>query len=158
MAKLKDSDFKDYIDGLIEKFEGSGLSELDLEIPQEFRLRLAKPPPAAQIPAFPMPALLPGQINAVSAQEVSVKAPPQAAAEAKTINAALVGTFYSAPSPEAEPYVKAGDAISKGDVLCIIEAMKTMNEIEAEAGGEIAEILIKSGSPVEYGQPMFRLK
>ena len=69
----------------------------------------------------------------------------------------MPGTFYSAPSPEAEPFVKAGDAVKKGQTLCIVEAMKIMNEIEAESNGVISEILIKNGDPVEYNQPLFKI-
>ena len=69
----------------------------------------------------------------------------------------MPGTFYSAPSPEAEPVVKAGDAVKKGQTLCIVEAMKIMNEIEAESNGVISEILIKNGDPVEYNQPLFKI-
>ena len=69
----------------------------------------------------------------------------------------MPGTFYSAPSPEAESFVKAGDVVKKGQTLCIIEAMKIMNEIEAESNGVISEILIKNGAPVEYNQPLFKI-
>ena len=69
----------------------------------------------------------------------------------------MPGTFYSAPSPEAEPFVKAGDTVKKGQTLCIVEAMKIMNEIEAESNGVISEILIKNGNPVEYNQPLFKI-
>ena len=69
----------------------------------------------------------------------------------------MPGTFYSAPSPEAEPFVKAGDAVKKGQTLCIVEAMKIMNEIEAESNGVVSEILIKNGDPVEYNQPLFKI-
>ena len=69
----------------------------------------------------------------------------------------MPGTFYSAPSPEAEPFVIAGDAVKKGQTLCIVEAMKIMNEIEAESNGVISEILIKNGDPVEYNQPLFKI-
>ena len=69
----------------------------------------------------------------------------------------MPGTFYSAPSPEAEPFVNAGDAVKKGQTLCIVEAMKIMNEIEAESNGVISEILIKNGDPVEYNQPLFKI-
>ena len=75
----------------------------------------------------------------------------------KIITAPLVGTFYISPSPDSEPYVKIGDKIKFGMVVCIIEAMKTMNEIESETEGEIIEILAENGSPVEYGQPLFRV-
>ena len=69
----------------------------------------------------------------------------------------MPGTFYAAPSPEAEPFVNAGDAVKKGQTLCIVEAMKIMNEIEAESNGVISEILIKNGDPVEYNQPLFKI-
>ena len=69
----------------------------------------------------------------------------------------MPGTFYSAPSPEAEPFVKAGDAVKKGQTLCIVVGMKYMNDIEAESNGVISEILIKNGDPVEYNQPLFKI-
>jgi len=75
-----------------------------------------------------------------------------------TIDSPIVGTFYDAPSPDADVFVKVGDIVKKGDVVCIIEAMKLMNEIEAEADGEIAEILVSNEGPVEYGQALFKLK
>ena len=70
----------------------------------------------------------------------------------------MPGTFYTAPSPEAELFVKPGDTVKKGDTLCIIEAMKIMNEIEAESSGVISEVLINNGDPVEYNQPLFKIK
>ena len=69
----------------------------------------------------------------------------------------MVGTFYLKPSPNAEPYVKVGQKVKKGDVLCIIEAMKLMNEIESEYDGIVEEILVKDSESVEYGQPLFRI-
>jgi acetyl-CoA carboxylase biotin carboxyl carrier protein len=69
-----------------------------------------------------------------------------------------VGTFYAAPSPEAPPYVEVGSRVRKGQVLCIVEAMKVMNEIESEVDGELVEILVKNGQPVEFGEVMFRLR
>ena len=69
----------------------------------------------------------------------------------------MPGTFYTAPSPEAELFVKPGDTVKKGDTLCIIEAMKIMNEIEAESSGVISEVLINNGDPVEYNQPLFKI-
>jgi len=76
----------------------------------------------------------------------------------KTIVSPIVGTFYDSSSPEAQPYVKVGDTVEVGDVICIIEAMKLMNEIEAEEAGEIVEILVKNEAPVEYGQLLYKLK
>jgi acetyl-CoA carboxylase biotin carboxyl carrier protein len=69
----------------------------------------------------------------------------------------MVGTFYRAPAPDAPPYVETGSRVAKGDTLCIIEAMKLMNELECEVAGTIAEILVENAEPVEYGQPLFRI-
>ena len=74
------------------------------------------------------------------------------------ITSPMVGTFYSKPSPDSKPSVEVGSKVSKGDVVCIVEAMKLMNEIESEFDGEIAEILVKDGEPVDYGKPLFRVK
>ena len=79
-------------------------------------------------------------------------------AEGKIVTSPMVGTFYLKPSPNAKPYIEIGKQVKKGDVLCIIEAMKLMNEIECEEEGTIAEILVKDGEPVEYGKPLFRIK
>ena len=76
----------------------------------------------------------------------------------KIVKSPMVGTFYNSPSPDKEPFVKVGDKVKKGQVLCIIEAMKLMNEIESEFDGEIVEILVEDGKPVEYGKPLFRIK
>jgi acetyl-CoA carboxylase biotin carboxyl carrier protein len=78
-------------------------------------------------------------------------------AQMSEVKAPIVGTFYYAPSPDAEPYVKVGDRVERGTVLCIIEAMKLMNEIEAESAGTVAEILVRNEEPVEYGQVLFRI-
>ena len=70
----------------------------------------------------------------------------------------IVGTFYDAPSPDADPFVKLGDRVSNGQVLCIVEAMKLMNEIESDFAGEIVKVYVKAGQPVEYGQALFAIK
>ncbi|MEJ2314668.1 MAG: acetyl-CoA carboxylase biotin carboxyl carrier protein [Nitrospirota bacterium] len=75
-----------------------------------------------------------------------------------TVTAPLVGTFYRAPSPEAAPFVEVGDTVKKGQVICIIEAMKLMNEIESEADGVVARVLVENSHPVEYGEPLFLLE
>jgi acetyl-CoA carboxylase biotin carboxyl carrier protein len=80
------------------------------------------------------------------------------AAELVIIPAPMVGTFYRAPSPDAEPYVNVGDRIENGQVICMIEAMKLMNEITADLDGEVVEILVEDGQPVEYDQAIFRVK
>ena len=99
--------------------------------------------------------------TAVVAPAVSAPAPVQEAAPAdsgKTINAPIVGVFYAAPSPDSEPYVSVGKRVSKGDTVCIIEAMKCMNEIQAEEDGEITAVLATNGELVEYNQPLFAIK
>lgn len=88
-------------------------------------------------------------------EAVQAKAPAQ---DLHSITSPMVGTFYSAPSPEAAPFVKAGDRVSEKTVVCILEAMKLMNELEAEVSGEIVEVLVKNGQLVEYGQPLFLVK
>ncbi|TLS67807.1 acetyl-CoA carboxylase biotin carboxyl carrier protein [Mariprofundus erugo] len=98
----------------------------------------------------------------MAAPQASAPAAPQAAAPAAAqkndehvVKSPMVGTFYAAASPDAAPFVKVGDRVSKGDVLCIIEAMKMMNEIEAEYSGVVESILVDNASPLEYGQPIF---
>lgn len=85
-------------------------------------------------------------------------APPPPVANGVEVPAPIVGTFYEAPSPDAPPFVKIGDVVEVGQVLCIIEAMKLMNEIEAETKGVITEVLVQNGEPVEYGQALFRIE
>ena len=75
-----------------------------------------------------------------------------------TINSPIVGIFHRAPSPESPPFVEVGSSVGKGQVLCIVEAMKLMNEIESDTDGTIVQILIENGHPVEYGEPLFRIK
>ena len=93
-----------------------------------------------------------------------MSAPPQPAAAAAPaadehiIKSPIVGTFYAGPSPEAGPFVKVGDHVEAGQTVCIIEAMKLMNEIEADIGGEIARVLVENAQPVEYGEPLFALR
>ena len=74
------------------------------------------------------------------------------------IHSPIVGTFYRAPAPDADPYVQVGDSISSGSVLCIVEAMKLMNEIESDVNGKIVKILVENGKPVEYNQPLFLIQ
>jgi acetyl-CoA carboxylase biotin carboxyl carrier protein len=86
-------------------------------------------------------------------------APPAAAEEElHNVKSPIVGTFYEAPGPGALPFVKPGDQVAAGQVLCIIEAMKLMNEIEADASGEVVKVLVNNGQPVEYGQPLFAIR
>jgi acetyl-CoA carboxylase biotin carboxyl carrier protein len=93
-----------------------------------------------------------------AAPAASPAATPAVASGLTDIKAPMVGTFYRSPSPTAASFVEVGSKVKVGDVLCIIEAMKLMNEIKAEIAGEIAEICAENGSPIEYGQPLFRIK
>ncbi|HEX2712384.1 MAG TPA: acetyl-CoA carboxylase biotin carboxyl carrier protein [Candidatus Acidoferrales bacterium] len=85
-------------------------------------------------------------------------AAPSPAEDFHTVKSPIVGTFYAAPSPDAQPFVKLGDTVKPGQVLCIIEAMKLMNEIEAEVGGEVMRIFAENGQPVEYGEALFAIR
>ena len=108
--------------------------------------------PAAVIPAAPAVPV------AIPAAAAPAAAPAVPAAPVKTIDSPLVGTFYRAASPDAKPFAQVGDTVNADTVLCIIEAMKVMNEIKAEKSGVIKEILLENGQPVEFGQPMFVLE
>jgi acetyl-CoA carboxylase biotin carboxyl carrier protein len=112
------------------------------------------PAPAVQQapePASATPAAAVGAANAAPAA-------PAASAGEHVIKSPIVGTFYAGPSPEAGPFVRAGDFVEAGQTVCIIEAMKLMNEIEADISGEVARVLVENGQPVEYGEPLFALR
>ena len=139
----------DEIKELIALLEESSLSVLEVK-DDDKKVRLEKAQTTAAAPA------------AVTVNAAPVQAAPAPAAEpeddGKTISAPIVGVFYAAPSPESEPYVHVGQKVKKGDVVCIIEAMKCMNEIQAEEDGEIAAVLATNGDLVEYNQPLFAIK
>lgn len=103
----------------------------------------------------PQQSAVSNQLDAQSTEETSSS---QENDNLKTINAPMVGTFYKSPSPEENPYVQVGDSVSNESTVCILEAMKLFNEIQAEVTGEIAEILVEDGQMVEYGQPLFKVK
>jgi acetyl-CoA carboxylase biotin carboxyl carrier protein len=134
---------------------GALLAELDLsEIEAgigDLKLRLQRQRPA---PAAPAPTLA----TAAAPAPASVVEVSSTGAALVTIEAPMVGTFYRASSPSAEPYVGEADVVKEGQILCIIEAMKLMNEIESKASGRIAKILVENGQPVEYGQPLFLIE
>lgn len=108
-------------------------------------------------PTPPVPVSAPASEAAPAAPAASAPAAPTAASGAP-VKAPIVGTFYASSSPDAAPYVKVGDTVTAGQILCIIEAMKLMNEIEAETGGVVREILVKNAEPVEYGQTLFLIE
>ncbi len=116
-------------------------------------------PVASQPAARPAPASNPGlEVEAVAVARPSATPAAAPAENLHTVKSPIVGTFYAAPAPDAPPFVKVGDSVKPGQVLCIVEAMKLMNEIEADHAGEIVGVLVESGQPVEYGQPLFALR
>lgn len=133
------------------------LSELDIkEENLSIRLCRAETPIAGTfIPASFETA--PAQASAL-AQAALAPAAPVVDAKIVTINAPMPGTFYSSPSPEAEAFVKEGDAVHSNNVICIVEAMKVMNEVKAEVNGIVTKVLVRNASPVEFGQPLFEVK
>jgi acetyl-CoA carboxylase biotin carboxyl carrier protein len=110
-------------------------------------------------PATPGPALLPpSRVSPAAAALPSPVVDQEQATDAHVLKSPIVGTFYASPSPDAEPFVRVGDRVRKGQVLCIVEAMKLMNEIECDVEGEVAQIYPKNAQPVEYGEPLFAIK
>ncbi|HEX4884614.1 MAG TPA: acetyl-CoA carboxylase biotin carboxyl carrier protein [Casimicrobiaceae bacterium] len=143
---------------LIELVETSGIAELEIQEGEE-RVRITRsvPPPTGQTVMVHAPQATAPQAPAPVA--AAVAPPPAAPAEPEghVVKSPMVGTFYRTPSPGAKAFVEVGDPVKEGDPLCIIEAMKLMNEIEADASGVVKAILVENGQPVEFGQPLFVL-
>ncbi len=154
-------DVKD-IRRLLDALTKSDIDEFSLET-SDYKLSIRRG--SASLPG--QPAVVAQQATPAQSAPAAAPEPEPASAEAPApapanerlveVNAPIVGTFYAAPSPDSEPYVKVGDRVERGQVLCIIEAMKLMNEIEAEVSGTIEEILVRNEDPVEYGQVLFRI-
>ncbi len=164
---------------LLKLFDNSSAAELELET-ESFKLRLSKhssegsngntvsAPVAIPYPAVPptppmpqAPAATPATASAEPAEQPSEVSEPAVKEEEENlhvITSPIVGTFYRAPAPDAEPFVKVGDHVNPGDTLCIVEAMKLMNEIESDIAGTVVKILVENAQPVEYGQPLFFIK
>jgi acetyl-CoA carboxylase biotin carboxyl carrier protein len=144
---------------LIELLDESGIAEIEItEGEESVRIsRYAQGAPAAPAPATvvaPAPAPAPAAAPAAAPPAAEAQpAPPED--DGYVVPAPMVGTFYSASSPGAAPYVQVGDRINEGDTLCIIEAMKMMNQIEADVSGVVKSIRVQNGEPVEYGQTLF---
>jgi acetyl-CoA carboxylase biotin carboxyl carrier protein len=143
---------------LIDLVAESGIAEIEVTEGED-KVRIVKHNPVAA-PA-PMPAPAPATVYAApaptAAGSATAAAPAPAPEEPKghVVKSPMVGTFYRAASPGAKPFVELGQAVKPGDTLCIIEAMKLLNEIEAEVAGTVKEILVENGQAVEYGQPLF---
>ena len=137
---------------LIDLVEESGISELELtEGEEKVRISRAMAPSAAPVTQYVAAAAAPAPAPAPAAP-APVAAPE---AEGQVVKSPMVGTFYRASSPEAKSFVDVGSTVSAGDTLCIIEAMKLLNEIESEYTGVIKKIFVENGQPVEYGEPLF---
>ena len=144
---------------LIELLEESGVSEIEIKEGEE-SVRISRHPtgmvhtfaaPGAYPAAYPAPAAgpVPGATAAAAAPPAAVDSSENA------VTAPMVGTFYAAPAPGAKPFVEIGSEVKPGDVLCIIEAMKMMNQIESDKAGRVVSVLVKNGDPVEFGQTLF---
>ena len=147
---------------LIEMLEASGVAELEItEGEESVRInRYGQMPPMIPPPApYPMPYPAAPQAPAATPAPAAEAAPAgKPAPDGKLIRSPMVGTFYNAPAPDADPFIKLGDDIKAGDTVCIIEAMKMFNRIEADFGGKVVEILVENGQPVEYDEPLFVVK
>ncbi len=150
----------EYITKLIELISDSKVDEIEIEEDGK-KIRIAKSHAAAAAPQPMMYSVAPPPQNYQSPAPVTQTAP--VASEASTappsklqeVKSPIVGTFYSAPAPDAPPFVEVGSMISKGSPLCIVEAMKLMNEIESDVSGKIVQIMVENGDPIEYDQVLF---
>lgn len=144
---------------LIKVLEDSSLSVLEIVEKDGSKIRLKKAQSAQQIVnTIPVANGVASPAPVAPVVESAPAAPAAPVADnSKTIDAPIVGVFYAASAPGKAPYVSTGKKVKKGDVVCIIEAMKCMNEIQAEEDGEIVEVLVKDGELVEYGQPLFKI-
>jgi len=155
---------------LIELLEESSLTEIEIvEGEESVRLSRSSPgvvtvpamhqglPAAVQAAAWSAPGAPPAPETSAPAAGKS-EAADEAVPEGEVVRAPMVGTFYAAPSPDAEPFVSLGQRVSQGETMCIIEAMKMFNQIEAESSGTVVAILVENGQPVEFDQPLFVIR
>jgi acetyl-CoA carboxylase biotin carboxyl carrier protein len=151
----------EFLRGLIDAVDDSGIDSIEINRAGT-RIRIAKTPPPAPLAAG-APAVS-SVVTSAPAPAAIAQAPAEpavAAAPASNftdVKSPMVGTFYRAPAPEAPPYVEVGSTVKKGQTLCILEAMKLMNELESEVDGVVREVLVENSDPVEYGQVLFRIE
>ncbi|MEO8305532.1 MAG: acetyl-CoA carboxylase biotin carboxyl carrier protein [Betaproteobacteria bacterium] len=138
---------------LIELVESSGIGELEIQEGEE-RVRITRAVAAAAAPAAPTALYTAAGASGAPAPVAVEAVPAPMEPEGHLVKSPMVGTFYRAASPGAKPFVEVGDSVEVGDTLCIIEAMKLMNEIEADKAGVVKQMLAENGQPVEYGQPL----
>ncbi len=141
---------------LIELVEASGIAELEISEGEE-RVRITRTVAAGQqmYNAAPQQFSAPAPVIAVAAAPAAAEPTKPAIAEGHIVKSPMVGTFYRSATPGAKPFVDVGQSVNSGDTLCIIEAMKLLNEIDADQAGVIKAILVENGQPVEFGQPLF---
>ena len=157
-----------YIKKLIKIIDSCDINEIEID-EGETKLRVVKSRPQQTAEQPQIISYTPAPVHMIQSQPAAVQEAPQPKAEEKTetklagknlieVKSPIVGTFYRAPSPNADPYVQVGQTVTVGTVLCIIEAMKLMNEIECEVEGKIAKILVENAQPVEYNQVLFLIE
>ena len=163
---MNQKEIKELIDLLVEK----DIAEFELERgDMKLHIKRGAPPPAPAVHVAPAVAAIPAPAAPISPSPAAPSETQPSADVAAVLAAAddaglyivkspIVGTFYESPSPGAPPFVKIGDSVQEGQALCIIEAMKLMNEIEAEVSGVLAKMFVSNGTPVEYGMPLFGIR
>ena len=157
-----DMDLKD-IKQIIKVLEGTDVTEIEVE-QEGVKVRVKRGGfqpviPATAVTVPPREAMVPSPLPSPSERGGEIEKPVEKDSHKfKTISSPMVGTFYLTPAPDAPPFVEAGSIVTKGQTLCIIEAMKLMNEIEAECSGKITSILVENAQPVEYGEPLFMIE
>lgn len=137
---------------LIEDMGNSKITSLDIEFPDGMKVKMEK-----SLEKVTVIEKTPVKEDEKETVEKNDKDDLVADPEGNVIKSPMIGTFYSKPSPDSTPYVEVGTQVKKGTVLCIVEAMKLMNEIESEYDGKIVEVFVKDGEPVDYGKPLFRI-
>lgn len=153
----------DFVRGLITAVDESGIDSLEINRAGT-RIRISKTPPpvmtsgVAPAAVAAAPVAVPVPAPAPAAEPAAAETAPAAARNLIDVKSPMVGTFYRAPAPEAPPYSEVGSHVTKGQTLCILEAMKLMNELESEVDGVVREILVSNAEPVEYGQVLFRIE
>jgi acetyl-CoA carboxylase biotin carboxyl carrier protein len=163
---MNQKELKELVEFLIEK----DITEFELErgdvkvrikrgtpqaaAPSDRIIAVATPHPALQVPVAGAPPVS----AAVPESQAPAAAPPPPQEELHMVKSPIVGTYYESPSPGSPPFVKPGDSVEVGQVLCIVEAMKLMNEIEADVAGEVVKLLMKNGQPIEYNQELFAIR
>lgn len=145
---------------LVELMQDNDLAEIDL---QQGDMRIQMKRNTSQLPpaiasSFPVPAFAPAPVGLGASGDAVPKSPSPDDSNHTYITSPMVGTFYTSPDPESPPYVKIGDVVHPEKTVCILEAMKVFNEIQAEVSGKIVAILVLNGEPVEFGKPLFKVE